>query len=388
MDAGVGMANEEQVAILRKGAEAWHLWRRHATQHSVDLRNGDLRDANLSHVNLNNTDLTGADMSKAILAGAILSSANLTSANLTDAVLTAAILTRADLIKTILSGANLTGVTLTNANLTGVDLSEADLTDAVLQDTVISRAILLKTVFSHSHWSRTIIANVNLSVAIGLESVVHLGPSSIARDTMLLSKGKLPDVLLRGCGFSDWEIEAARLYDPTLSPNEINDIQYRVFQLRAGAPIQVGSVFISYAHGDSGFVKALEGKLSEKGIRYWRDVHHATAGRLDKVVDRAMRLNPTVLLILSKNSVESDWVENEATRARKLEKERGQHVLCPIALDDSWKDCDWSAPLRTQIEKYNILPFSDWQDESAMTKMFRRLVDGLSIFYGSAAGNG
>jgi hypothetical protein len=99
-----------------------------------------------------------------------------------------------------------------------------------------------------------------------------------------------------------------------------------------------------------------------------------------------MRLNPTVLLILSKHSVESDWVEDEATRARKLEKELGRDVLCPIALDDSWKDCDWSQTLRTQIEKYNILPFAGWQDPSAMTKMFGRLVDGLSIFYGSTPG--
>jgi hypothetical protein len=145
-------------------------------------------------------------------------------------------------------------------------------------------------------------------------------------------------------------------------------------------------LFISYTHDDSEFVTALETKLDEKGIRYWRDVHHATAGRLDKVIDRAMRLNPTVLLILSKNSVESDWVEDEATRARKLERELGRDVLCPIAPDDSWKDCRWSHTLRTQIEKYHILSFTEWHDPEAMTKMFGRLVDRLSIFYESKPG--
>jgi hypothetical protein len=42
--------------------------------------------------------------------------------------------------------------------------------------------------------------------------------------------------------------------------------------------------------------------------------------------------------------------------------------------------------VRTQIEKYNILRFNDWEDSATMTNMFSRLVEGLSIFYGSAAG--
>ena len=200
-----------------------------------------------------------------------------------------------------------------------------------------------------------------------------------------MSRGRIPSQFLRGCGLSDWEIEAARLYDPALSTEQITDIHYRVVNLRAGSPIQIGSLFISYTHDDSRFVEAIEKKLNEKRIRYWRDVHHATAGRLDKVIDRAMRLNPTVLLILSKHSVVSDWVEDEAARARALEKELGRDVLCPIAVDDAWKDCRWSRPLRTQIEKYNILPFHGWEDETTMTGMFDRLVRGLSIFYGSAA---
>ena len=49
----------------------------------------------------------------------------------------------------------------------------------------------------------------------------------------------------------------------------------------------------------------LEKIFDERGIRYWRDVRHATAGRMEKVVDQAIRLNPTVLLVLSSSSVES-----------------------------------------------------------------------------------
>ena len=121
--------------------------------------------------------------------------------------------------------------------------------------------------------------------------------------------------------------------------------------------------------------------FDQKQIRYWRDIHDAPSGPLEKIVVMAMRQNPTVLLVLSKESVESDWVEFEAKKARELEKELKRHVLCPIALDDIWKKCDWSAVLRNQIKKYNILDFSDWTDEASFKLKFDRLIAGLNIFY-------
>ena len=89
--------------------------------------------------------------------------------------------------------------------------------------------------------------------------------------------------------------------------------------------------------------------LNQQGIRFWRDIHHATSGRLERQIDRAIRLNPTVLLVLSKHSVESDWVQHEARLARKLEIETKRDVLCPVALDDSWKNYHWPERLREQI---------------------------------------
>jgi hypothetical protein len=125
----------------------------------------------------------------------------------------------------------------------------------------------------------------------------------------------------------------------------------------------------------------MEKYFNESGIRFWRDIHDATAGRLEKVVDRAMRQNPTVLLVLSENSVKSDWVEHEARSARDLEKELGRDVLCPVALDDAWKDCKWPARLREQIEEYHVMDFSNWKDDAEFTRKFGKLVEGLDLFY-------
>jgi len=64
-----------------------------------------------------------------------------------------------------------------------------------------------------------------------------------------------------------------------------------------------------------------------------------------------------------------------------LEKELGRDVLCPIALDDSWKSSAWPKRLMEQIMEYNILDFSAWRDGKQFTNTFNRLVDGLELFY-------
>lgn len=99
------------------------------------------------------------------------------------------------------------------------------------------------------------------------------------------------------------------------------------------------------------------------------------------MVDRAIRQNPIVLLILSEHSAKSDWVEHEARTTRELTKELGRDVLCPVALDDAWKDCKWPARLHEQIMEYHILDFSKWKDEDEFGKMFRKLIEGLDLFY-------
>jgi hypothetical protein len=270
-------------------------------------------------------------------------------------------LSRADLSRADLSRADLTGVTLIGTNLNGADLSSTDLSEVIVDSTIFT--------------------DNDLSEVKRLEGVRHRGPSSVGVNTLYKSAGKIPEAFLRGCGISDWQIESAKLYQPELSNEEITNILYRVHDLRAHRAIQINPLFISYNHIDTSFVDEMENYLNEKGVRFWRDVHHATAGRLERQVDRAIRLNPTVLLILSEHSVRSDWVQHEARLARALEIETRRDVLCPVALDESWKDCDWPARLREQIMEYNILDFSDWRDEDSFRGMFTRLLDGLDLFY-------
>jgi hypothetical protein len=320
------MANPKHLKILKQGVVVWNQWR---SEHPLIL-----------------PELSGADLNEA----------ELSEANLSGAILNMAILIEANLI-------------------------EANLSHAILSATVLSRSNFKNTYLGHANIEGAIFAANDLGTVEGMENVIHLGPSSIGFDTVQKSDGHIPDAFLRGCGLSDWLIESVKLYQPELSNEEITDILYRIHDLRAHQAIQINPLFISYNHTDGPFVDEMEDYLNKKGIRFWRDIHHAVAGRLEKQVDRAIRLNPTVLLVLSDDSTRSDWVEHEVRLARKLEQETGRDVLCPVALDDKWKECKWPKRLREQIMEYNILDFSNWKDKANFHHMFSRLIEGLDLFY-------
>ena len=380
------MADEKQLERLRAGAEVWNKWREENPRIKIDLRGAHLIGAHLSGVHLSEADLRGADLYAASLPFAVLREADLGAAILMGTDLSGASLGEADLSFTnslgvFLKGADLSGARLYAANLHGVNLRGADLSKANLDRTNLSGSDLHEANLAGSALVETTIAGIDLSKTHGLENVIHQGPSHIGTDTLQLSKGEISEVFLRGCGLSDWEIESAKLYKPDISNEEINNIIYRIFDLRARQAVQVSPLFISYSHADGEFVDKVGERLTELGVRYWRDVHDAKAGRLEKQIDYAMRQNPTVLLVLSKNSIDSDWVEHEARLARTLEKDLKRDVLCPVALDDSWKSSHWPQRLMEQIMEYNILDYSGWKDDGQFEQVFGKLIAGLDMFY-------
>jgi uncharacterized protein YjbI with pentapeptide repeats len=327
------MANQEQLDILKQGVDVWNKWRRENEDSQIDLVGANLM---------------GRDLSKADFYLADFRHARLIRANLSEA--------------------NLRKVDFFGVNLSGVNLSSAKLYQAKLRAAVMGA---------------TNFGDTNLNGVLGLKTVMHYEPSFIDTQTLQNFKGHLPEEFLRGCGLSDWEIESAKLYNPDLTNEEIVKIQYRIFDIRATQAIQISPLFISYSHTDTPFVDHLDKALTKKGVRFWRDIHDAKAGRLETQIDRAIRQNPTVLLILSKNSIKSDWVEHEVRHARKLEKELGRDALCPIALDDGWtaKPSPWPERVMEQVMEYNILDFSGWEDKSTFDSKFAKLLSGLDLFY-------
>lgn len=377
------MANLEQLEILKQGVGVWNKWRYNNLSIDVnfmaaDLNGAHLNDAFLSRANLVKVhlreanliraDLAGANLDEADLAHADLTLANLAGANLDGANLKNANLGRADLSKTNLAGANLNG-----ANLGGASLNMANFKATQMKGSTFLKADVNDTIFR----------DVDLSEVLGLEDAIHHGPSIISISTFILSKGKLPGAFLQGCGLPDWEIEVVKLHNPNLNNQAINELLYKIYDLRATQALQISPLFVSYSHADTEFVDKVDEHLTQRGIRYWRDTHELKSGRMERQIDRAIELNPIVLLILSKHSLKSDWVEHEVRKARQIEKKLKRDVLCPVALDNSWKKKNtlWPQRIMEQIMEYNILDFSEWRDDSKFSDMFRKLIDGLELFY-------
>ena len=364
------MAVPEHVSLLQRGATVWNTWRRNHPDVEPDFRwanfsLANLRGADLSHAKLDRTNLSGAMLSQATLTGASLREASLGEVNFASARLDEANLKRADLNRANLSRAALRGTDLTSANLSRTNLFEARLTQATL-----SEALLHQTSFG----------NTRLDGAIGLETCRHLGPSIIDHLT-LTHNPDLPEAFLHGCGLQAWEIEAARLHDPTLSPAKITEIIQRIHRVRTEQSLQIHNLFLSYSHADAAFVEHLETHLKARHVLYWHDVHDAPAGRPDNIVARAMRRDPTVLLVLSEHSAERNWMEYEIDRARTLKQALRRTVLCLVTLDASWETADWPETLADEVAQYPILNFSNWQDPQTFDDMFARLMDHLDLFY-------
>jgi hypothetical protein len=101
-------------------------------------------------------------------------------------------------------------------------------------------------------------------------------------------------------------------------------------------PIQYYSCFISYSHQDNEFVHRLHADLQNQGVRCWFAPHDMRIG--DKIrprIDEAIRLHDKLLLILSKHSAFSDWVEHEVETALAKERREKRPLLFSIRLDNA-----------------------------------------------------
>ena len=132
------VADEEQLALLKRSVEEWNQWRRDNPAIEPSLSDADLSDARLPHVNLVEADLRNASL---ICAG-------LTHANLACASLSNAYLINANLGHASLSDVDFKGADLTCASLRGADLKGADLRDADFSSANLSRVDLIDADFS------------------------------------------------------------------------------------------------------------------------------------------------------------------------------------------------------------------------------------------------
>jgi uncharacterized protein YjbI with pentapeptide repeats len=161
------MANQIQVALIRRGVEAWNTWRKENPTTPIDLSGADLNYINLSNdpknlsddpnfcidlattensaVNLDGIQLYWAHLRGAQLAGASIRNANLQIIDLSTANLQGAQLQETDLAGAYLRLADLSDAVLFKAKLLGVNFNWAKLIRANLEQTNLRNAVLVDT---------------------------------------------------------------------------------------------------------------------------------------------------------------------------------------------------------------------------------------------------
>jgi hypothetical protein len=358
----VAMANPEHLDLLKRGVEIWNESRRRFPKIEPDLSNADLEfcnleKANLSKANLEKTSLLGAYLVGARFKEAQLDNANLDLTNLSNAnfngaslwkvTLRESIICNAQFCEAYLSCASFHDSKLSRSNYYGADLTYANLGFAELDDTNFAKAKIGWTTFG----------NNDLSVIKGIDTFEHVGPSVIGIDTIYKSKGNIPEVFLRGCGVPDQFITYAQ-------------------SLKAH-PIQFYSCFISYSNKDKEFVERLHVDLQNKGVRCWFAPENLKIG--DKIrdrIDESIRLRDKLLLILSENSIASDWVEHEVESALEEEGQKNRIILFPIRVDNAVMGSNkaWAALIR---RTRHIGDFTDWKNHNSYQKAFDRLLRDL-----------
>ncbi len=311
------MADQRHLAKLHEGVSAWNQWREEHPEILPDLRKADLHEAVLTGVDFRRTNLDGADLSNARLCSGLLNSASFCQTN------------------------------LSGARLRHACLHKTFFKETILQHTNFHQASLLDTMF----------LDVGLSETINLETVFHLGPSTIGIDTIQRSRGNIPDVFLRGAGISEQ--------------------LFSCFHSLGRAPFDYYTCFISYSSHDQRFVENLYQDLRKEGVLCWYAPESLKAGeKFPASITEAVQSREKLLVVLSKNSLSSEWVKREVTLARQKEGKGEKEVLVPIRLDSAVLNStvDLAAAMR---KRRNIRSFENWQQPSRYQKMLKDLLNDL-----------
>lgn len=142
------------------------------------------------------------------------------------------------------------------------------------------------------------------------------------------------------------------------------------------------TIFISYSHRDETFLEKLNKQLEMSGAEIWLDKKDLAAGPIEDQVSNAIETADVAIIVLSCNSIKSDWVEHEIELARSQEQLRGKRILCPIALDADWKSKPPNPTWRKLLKNF-VIDFSGWEAD-CFDAVYSKLCIGLRKWYSNA----
>jgi hypothetical protein len=319
------MANPEHVARLKEGHDAWNAWRE-TSDERPDLSGVALKGASFDHFDLHSADFSSAHLDKVSFVRTNCDDCSFARAVLSESIFSFARVRRSNFKKSL------------------------------VMFSVFHRGALDESDFSAARVFFTAFAGGSLRNVRGLDTIWKPGANSIGIDTFFESGG-LPESFLRGAGV----------------PEEF--IQYAASLV--GKAIEYYSCFLSYSSNDDEFARRLYNDLQGKNVRTWFAPEDLKIGdRFRSRIDESIRIHDKLVIILSANSVNSDWVETEVESALERERKEGKDVLFPIAIDDEGftSQQSWAADIR---RKRHIGDFRQWKSHDDYTRAFDKLVRDL-----------
>jgi hypothetical protein len=145
------------------------------------------------------------------------------------------------------------------------------------------------------------------------------------------------------------------------------------------------SCFISFSFADIKFATKLYSSLKSRSIDVWFSPHDMKAGqKVISQISHEIGERDKVILLVSENSINSNWVETEIRKARQKEVREGSAILFPVRLCEfnelrNWElfDSDEGRDLAVEIREYYIPDFSRWQNETMFQLNLEKLVQDL-----------
>jgi hypothetical protein len=343
----------ELVALLKSGADHWNEWHdslerirwyrkrggiRHTQGFLCSIVRADFRRDNLDGFDLTGIEFTSCDFSRASFRGAHIGhpkgAVHLGSAQFRKCRFVGVDFESVGFGSAIFERCNFERALLNGFSSHGADFSYSRFARAMIHGD-FEDAILVGTDFAYSHWSSVSFIDVDLSKAEGLLDVVVYAPVVLDHRTLWRS-GPLSSHFYRMCGFPETFVD----YMPSMVQRAIN----------------LKSCFISYSAHDDAFVGA----------------------RIREELETAIHTQDKLLLVLSQNSIASQWVEYEVEAAIARENREKRDILFPITIDDEVFTTKkaWAATLRRQR---HIGDFRNSRTTESYVTGLRRLLSDLAV---------
>lgn len=129
----------------------------------------------------------------------------------------------------------------------------------------------------------------------------------------------------------------------------------------------MASVFLSYDREDAGKARSIATALERGGHTVWWDLHVRGGSEFAKAIEKALREADAVIVLWSKQSVDSNWVRDEASAGRDAGK------LVPVTIDGT------DAPLG--FRQFQSINLAKWKGQSRAIE-FQQLLHAIGALGG------